>query len=92
MLIVLRSTISTNNILNYSCGPIILMLSHIKNKNRRRILTEFHRVKPAVDVQDQVHFEGLGFAMEPAHCNHPSSIAAQPRKPEKRNGKVVIVR
>jgi len=30
-------------------------------------LTQVHRIEPAVDVQDEIHFEGLGLAVQPAH-------------------------
>lgn len=40
-----------------------------KKKKRRTQLTQLHRVQPAVDIQDEIHLEGFGLAMQPDHCN-----------------------
>lgn len=56
---VLRRLLSTFPILRLTRQYFILTF----------LLTEFHGIQPTVDVQDKVHLEGLGLAMESAHCN-----------------------
>ena len=36
-------------------------------QNQPEFVAQFHRVNPGVDVQDQVHLEGLALAMETTH-------------------------
>lgn len=64
----------------------------LRKESTKQRLTEFHRVQPAVDVQDQVHLEGLGLAVESAHCIPTSSIARRSRGTGKTTMGDIIVR
>jgi len=44
-----------------------LRLKKKKKKKEEEELTQVHRIEPAVDVQDEIHFEGLGLAVQSAH-------------------------
>lgn len=65
---------TTDNFFIFLTEFPVILLAKIKVKNKQHFiltfpLTELHRIEPTVDVQDEIHLEGLRLAVKSAHCN-----------------------